>query len=273
MQDSSPIKITRPDGRTSSATLRPLAAEVSCLSRSDGSCKFSSGSTIILAAVFGPAAPRAISRARNNEATVAVVFKYGSKISSSSSSTANGSKSYHPGYGTNERELERFIGDALQGCIDTKFYPRTIIEVVIQVMNADGSVLSSAINAAVLALMDAGVRMNQIPIGTTCLVKCSDSNSSANILFDPTAEEESNDEYAAIILATTDKDDDDDNEDYNSCAARVISSLTFGQFQLESFLACIESSGRASKAMLAFMRVVQEQKVVRESKTLWSSYK
>jgi ribonuclease PH len=267
MQDSSPIKITRPDGRTSYATLRPLAAEVSCLSRSDGSCKFSSGSTTILAAVFGPAAPRAISRARNNEATVAVVFKYGSKISSSS--TTNGSKSYHPGYGTNERELERFIGDALQGCIDTKFYPRTIIEVVIQVMNADGSVLSSAINAAVLALMDAGVRMNQIPIGTTCLVNCSDS--SENILFDPTAEEESNDEYAAIILATTDKDDDD-NEDYNSSAARVISSLTFGQFQLESFLACIESSERASKAMLAFMRVVQEQKVVRESKTLWSSY-
>lgn len=269
MQDSSPIKIIRPDGRTSYATLRPLAAEVSCLSRSDGSCKFSSGSTTILAAVFGPAAPRAVSRARNNEATVAVVFKYGSKISSSSS-TADGSKSYHPGYGTNERELERFIGDALQGCIETKFYPRTIIEVVIQVMNADGSVLSSAINAAVLALMDAGVRMNRIPIGTTCLVKCTDAMS-ANIIFDPTAEEESNEEYAAIILATTD-DYDDNNDDGNNSSVRVISSLTFGQFQLESFLSCIEASGRASKAMLAFMRVVQEQKVVRESKTLWSSY-
>lgn len=268
MEDSSPIKIIRPDGRTSYATLRPLAAEVSCLSRSDGSCKFSSGSTTILAAVFGPAAPRAVSRARNNEAIVAVVFKYGSKISSSS--TKDGSKSYHPGYGTNERELERFIGDALQGCIETKFYPRTIIEVVIQVMNADGSVLSSAINAAVLALVDAGVRMNRIPIGTTCLVKCTDA--SANILFDPTAEEESNEEYAAIILATTDKDDYDDNNDDVNSSVKVISSLTFGQFQLKSFLSCIEASGRASKAMLAFMRVVQEQKVVRESKTLWSSY-
>lgn len=265
MQDSSPIKITRPDGRTSNATLRPLAAEVSCLSRSDGSCKFSSGSTTILAAVFGPAAPRAVSRARNNEATVAVVFKYGSKISSSS--TTDGSKSYHPGYGTNERELERFIGDALQGCIETRSYPRTIIEVVIQVMSADGSVLSSAINAAVLALMDAGVRMNRIPIGTTCLVKCFDTG--ANILFDPSAEEESNDEYAAIVLATTENDDIDDGGD---SSVRVISSLTFGQFQLESFLACIEGSGRASKAIMAFMRVVQEQKVVRESKTLWSSY-
>jgi ribonuclease PH len=264
MQDSSPIKITRPDGRTSNATLRPLAAEVSCLSRSDGSCKFSSGSTTILAAVFGPAAPRAVSRARNNEATVAVVFKYGSKISSS---TTDSSKSYHPGYGTNERELERFIGDALQGCIDTRSYPRTIIEVVIQVMSADGSVLSSAINAAVLALMDAGVRMNRIPIGTTCLVKCFDTN--ADILFDPSAEEESNDEYAAIVLATSDNDDIDNG---GNSSVRVISSLTFGQFQLESFLACIEGSGRASKAIMAFMRVVQEQKVVRESKTLWSSY-
>lgn len=260
----STTQTTRPDGRSSNSILRPFAAQVSCLSRADGSCKFSSGSTTILAAVFGPAAPRIASRGRNDQAIVAVVFKYASKMSSASSVSH-----YLPGYGSKEREIERFLGDALQGCVDTHHYPRTIIEVVLQVINADGSVVSTALNAAVLALMDAGVRMHRIPIGTTCLVKKIDSG--LKLIFDPTAEEESNREYSAIVLATTTTDKNHDDTTTKEDQVGVICSFTLGSFQLEAFLSCIEGSHRASKAVLAFMRVVEEQKVERESKTLWSS--
>ena len=50
----------------------------------------------------------------------------------------------------------------------------------------------------------------------------------------------------------------------------MIASITFGSFQLDSFLACVEGASRASKAVVAFMRIAMEQKVTRESKTLWS---
>lgn len=241
-------------------TLRPLAAEVSCLKRADGSAKFSSGSTQVLAAVFGPASPRIPSRERSNDAIISVVFKHGTKASS-----ADNTSNALSGYGATERELERFIGDALVACVAVDKYPRTVIEVVIQVIKSDGSLLSTALNAATLALMDASIQMNSLPIGTTCLVKNNnDSGSGSDIdvvdemKFDPCADDESSQDYSIIILAT------------DSAREGVIASMTLGSFQLSSFLSSVEGASRASKAVLAFMRIAIEQKVTREAKTLWS---
>jgi len=96
---------------------------------------------------------------------------------------------------------------------------------VIQVIKADGSLVTTAFNAANLALMDAGVQMNSLPIATTCLVP-TNGNSSAEIRFDPTAEEESSEEYSAIVSAT------------DSVREGVIASITFGSFQLDSRCDC-----------------------------------
>lgn len=253
MTVSSSTKLRRPDGRSSGGSLRPLAAEVSCLSRADGSAKFSSGSTQVLAAVYGPAAPRIPSRERANEAVVAVVFKFGTK----SAATADNTTSVHPGYGANERELERFIGDSLMACIKIDEYPRNVIEVVIQVIKSDGSLIATALNAATLALLDAGIQMKSLPIATTCLVPTNGID--GGYRFDPTSEEEVSEEYSVLVVST------------DSVEEGVISSITFGAFQLDSFLACAEGARRASKAVLAFMRIAIEQKITREAKTLWSS--
>ena len=232
--------------------LRPLAAEVSCLKRADGSAKFSSGSTQILAAVFGPASPKIPSRERNNDAIISVVFKHGTKASSADNTSNN-----LTGYGATERDLERFIGDALVACVAVEKYPRTVIEVVIQVIKTDGSLLSTALNAATLALIDAGVEMNSLPIGTTCLVKVN-ADDADDLKLDPCADDESNQDYSVIILAT------------DNVREGVIATSTLGSFQLSSFLSCVEAASRASKAVLAFIRIAIEQKVTREAKTLWS---
>lgn len=232
--------------------LRPLSAEVSCLKRADGSAKFCSGSTQVLAAVFGPASPRVPSRERSNDAIISVVFKHGTKASS-----ADNTNNALSGYGATERELERFIGDALVACIAVNKYPRTVIEVVIQVIKSDGSLLSTALNAATLAIMDAGVEMNSLPIGTTCLVKANTDNVD-DMRFDPCADDESMGDCSVIILAT------------DSVREGVITSMTLGPFQLSSFLSSVEGASRASKAVLAFMRIAIEQKVTREAQTLWS---
>ena len=261
MSTSNVVKnqVRRPDGRKNGGSIRPLAAEVSCLKRADGSAKFSSGSTQIIAAVYGPAAPRIPSKERIDEAVIGVVFKFGTKSAATSDNTTTSNS--NPGYGANERELERFIGDSLMACIATEQYSRTVIEVVIQVVKADGSLLATALNAATLALLDAGIQMNSLPIATTCMVprNVNGNRISQDIKFDPTLEEEANEEYSAVILST------------DSVRDGVIASITSGTFQLDSYLSCVEGASRASKAVVAFMRIAIEQKVTREAKTLWSS--
>lgn len=245
----------RPDGRTGAGSLRPLSAEVSCLNRADGSSKFSSGSSQILAAVYGPASPRIPSKERSDKAMIGVVFKFGTKANIASDNTSNA----HPSYGANERELERFIGDALMHCIAVDQYPRTVIEVVIQVLKADGSLVSNSLNGALLALMDAGIQMKSLSIATTCLVPINGDIINNPIRFDPTAEEESMDDYSVIVVAT------------DTVKEGIVTSMTFGSFQLDSFLACMEGALRASKAVSAFMRIAMEQKIKREARTLWST--
>ena len=245
------IKVRRPDGRKGGGSLRPLAAEVSCLNRADGSAKFSSGSTQILAAVYVPAAPRIPSRERVGEAVIGVVFNFGTKAAA----TADNMSNTNPGYGANERELERFIGDSLMVCVAIEKYARTVIEIFIQVIKADGSLVATALNAVTLALLDAGIQMNSLPVATTCLVPTNGS-SVVEIKFDPTSEEESSEDYSAIIVST------------DSVKEGVIATVTSGSFHLDSFLSCVEVASRASKAVVAFMRIATEQKVTREAQTL-----
>jgi len=246
------LKQHRPDGRIGGGTIRPLSSELSCLNRADGSAKFSSGFTQVLAAVYGPAAPRNPSRERSGEASLSIVFKHATDVSDIG---------LPPGYGSSVRELERFVGDSLAVCVAVEEYPRTVIEIVIQVINADGSLVGTALNATVLALMDAGVLMSSLPVTTTCLVASNGTgNSNLMIMFDPSAEEEAKDDVAIIVLVS-------DSVEEGS----LLTSMTCGAFQLSSFLASAEGASRASKAVVAFWRIAMEQKVAREANTLWST--
>ena len=298
----------RPDGRSNKSTLRPLAAELSCLHRADGSAKFSSGQTSVLAAVYGPAS--ATRECSNNSAVICVVFKHGNKQSQSSSygassSAAPGSgsgsgSSNSAGYFTKERELEHMFARSLSACILTSKYPRTVIEVVLQVLKADGSVVGVAFNAAVMALLDAGIAMNYVPIATTSLV-----SNLAVVTLDPTSEEEtkkhlnhSSDNAASIVLLVTRTDPANHNNNKEHISGAVVASMTTpipstsrrtaasntsndqtnanaytnNSNQLmsqQAYLACVEASFRASKAVLEFMRLAMEQKVNREAQTLF----
>jgi ribonuclease PH len=63
-------------------------------------------------------------------------------------------------------------------------YPKSQIDIFIMVLHHDGSVLSAAINAAVVALCDSGILMKDLPMAASVLVGDSD------IFLDPTASEE-----------------------------------------------------------------------------------
>ena len=190
-----------------------------------------------------------------------------------------------PGLGATERELEYFLRDALSSCIMLERYPRCVIQVVIQIVQADGAVLGSAVNCAALALMDAGVAMRGMPVASTCAVirnsrgtemgnddmdETDGGGGGPTVWLDPTAEEESGEGHA-IAVHVTNMTSSSSSEGGGSDAGEITSSFTFGSpLSLEGLLASMDRTMQSRAAMVAFMRLAVEQKVQREVQTLWS---
>ncbi|KXS22309.1 ribosomal protein S5 domain 2-like protein, partial [Gonapodya prolifera JEL478] len=132
------MSITRPDGRTPSQ-LRPITMGQGVLSRADGSGQARAGETEVLAAVYGPTEVK-IRDEKLDRATLEVKWK----------------PIIGPP-GIVETSYERFLRESLDSAVITSLHPRTLISITIQVINDDGSILSCAFNAALLALLDAGI--------------------------------------------------------------------------------------------------------------------
>jgi len=239
---------------------------------------------------------------------VDVVDDDGGQSGSNSSSTSSPSTAMMksvpvpppPGLGATERELEYFLRDALSSCILLERYPRCVIQVVLQIVQADGSVLGTAVNCAILALMDAGVAMGGLPVASTCVVlpeysfsvgdksdgsgkggKKDNTNNNAitTIWLDPTADEESGEGHAIVVhvtdmassstsAATKSREKKEGSSDHSG---GIITSFTFGApLSLKGLLLSVESTSRSGAAMVAFMRLAIEQKVQKEVQTLWA---
>jgi exosome complex component RRP41 len=139
----------RLDGRKPDE-LRPIKIEVGALSNADGSAYIEQGKNKILAAVYGPkevhpkhmALPdRMVLRCRYHMAPFSVQER----------------KS--PAPSRREIELSKVIREAVEPAIFMEYYPRTAIDVFVEVLQADGSTRCASITAASLALADAGIPM------------------------------------------------------------------------------------------------------------------
>ncbi len=139
----------RVDGRRPEE-LRPIKMEVGVLDKSDGSAYVEFGKTHVYAAVFGPkeahpkhlALPeRAILNCRYHMASFSVEER----------------KTL--GMTRREVELSKVIREALETVIFLEEFPRTSIDVYIEVVQADGGTRTTGLTAASLALADAGIPM------------------------------------------------------------------------------------------------------------------
>lgn len=142
----------RLDGRKPDE-LRPVKIEVGVLSNADGSAYIELGKNKILAAAFGPremhpkhlALPdRMVIRCRYHMAPFSVQER----------------KS--PAPSRREIELSKVIKESLEPAIFIEYYPRTGIDVFIEVLQADGSTRCASITAASVALADAGIPMRDL---------------------------------------------------------------------------------------------------------------
>lgn len=145
-------KDIRADGRKLNE-MRPVKIEVGILSNADGSAYIEMGKNKILAAVYGPreihpkhqALPdRAALRCRYHMAPFSVQER----------------KS--PAPSRREHELSKVIREALEPSIFTEYYPRTAIDLFIEVLQADGGTRCAGIIVASLALADAGIPMRDL---------------------------------------------------------------------------------------------------------------
>ena len=161
---------TRLDGRTLNQ-LRPSKIEVGILANADGSAYIEQGKNKILAAVYGPrelhpkhlALPdRALLQCRYHMAPFSVQER----------------KS--PAPSRREIELSKVLREALEPSIFVEYYPRTSIDVFIEVLQADGGTRCAGITVASLALADAGIPMRDL------VVACSAGKVDGHLVLDLT---------------------------------------------------------------------------------------
>ena len=126
-----------------------MRCEMSVLPNADGSAVFEAGNTKVLAAVYGPREAPMRSDALHDRALVRCEF--------SMASFSTGERRRRTKGDRKSVELSLVIKQALEAAVLTELMPRSQLDVNIQVLQADGGVRSAAINAAVLALADAGV--------------------------------------------------------------------------------------------------------------------
>jgi exosome complex component RRP41 len=145
----------RLDGRKADE-LRPVKLQVGVLPNADGSAYVEHGKNKILAAAFGPRemhpkhlsqSDRMVLRCRYHMAPFSVQER----------------KS--PAPSRREVELSKVIKESIEPALFLELYPRTGVDVFVEVLQADGGTRCAAITAAALAIADSGVPMRDLVVG------------------------------------------------------------------------------------------------------------
>jgi exosome complex component RRP41 len=133
--------------------LRPLKIEAGVLKRADGSAYVEFGKNKVLAAVYGPR--ECHPRHMQNPAKAIVQCKY-NMIAFSVGDRKR------PGPDRRSVEISKIISEALEYVVFTENYPRTSIDVYIEVLQANAGTRCAGLTAASVALADAGIPMKDL---------------------------------------------------------------------------------------------------------------
>ncbi|WP_456468955.1 exosome complex exonuclease Rrp41 [Archaeoglobus sp.] len=155
--------------------LRPIKIEANVLKRADGSCYLEMGKNKVIAAVYGPREvhPRhlqdpskAIIRYRYNMAPFSVEERK------------------RPGPDRRSIEISKVSKEAFEAVIMKELFPRSAIDIFVEVLQADAGSRTACLNAASVALVDAGVPMKGI------ITSVAVGKADGQIVLDPMKEED-----------------------------------------------------------------------------------
>ncbi|WP_202319075.1 exosome complex exonuclease Rrp41 [Archaeoglobus neptunius] len=133
--------------------LRPIKIEANVLKRADGSCYLEMGKNKVIAAVYGPREvhprhlqdpSRAVIRYRYNMAPFSVEERK------------------RPGPDRRSIEISKVSKEVFEAVIMKELFPRSAIDIFVEVLQADAGSRTACLNAASVALVDAGVPMKGI---------------------------------------------------------------------------------------------------------------
>ncbi|KAI9472683.1 Exosome non-catalytic core component [Coemansia sp. RSA 989] len=142
----------RIDGRRANE-LRRIACRASVLNTADGSSYYEQGNTKVLVAVFGPREPRQrTTLQQHDQAIINVEFNVAPFSTSERRKRSKGDKRL--------LEISSFVRQTFEGAVQRSVYPRSQIDIYVHLLQHDGGMLEACVNAATLALVDAGISMD-----------------------------------------------------------------------------------------------------------------
>ncbi|KAI8351488.1 ribosomal protein S5 domain 2-type protein [Choanephora cucurbitarum] len=221
----------RPDRRTDNAQLRAFSASQNILNRADGSSKFEFGATSVMCSVSGPMEVQ-IRDEKLDEATVEVIVRPAKGVPS-----------------TKEKLMESVLRTAFEPIILGGMMPRTLVQIVIQIIKDDGAVLAASVNAITLALLDAGIPMKHMSAAITAMIH----NTTGELVLDPVAAEL---EHAKSLHTFS--------FDNLHTTPYVLLSDSEGVFSEEEYFSCHDLCFDAVEKVHQFLRMAVESKKEKE---------
>jgi len=146
---------TRHDGRKK-GDIRNIEFKIGVLDRADGSALIEWGRNKILVAVYGPRELHPKHMAMPDKALIRCEYRM---------STFSVPDRKSPAPRRREKEISKILGEALVPAVFNYLYPRSVIDVYINILQADGGSRCASICAASLAIADAGVPMKDLVVG------------------------------------------------------------------------------------------------------------
>lgn len=239
--------------------LRPLACELSLLSRADGSASFCFGDeTLVVACVYGPTDVR-ISKEKIDRATVEVMVK--PKVGNPNCAS---------------KLKEEIIRNSIDSSVIGSLHPRTAINVIIQEVQGNGStggsILAASINASCLALLDGGVPMRSMfaAVSCACLKKDEtgqmegeDEEDRLEVIVDPTEEQETG--AKAVLTFAFESAEKKLVASHFSGLTRGGGSLRGGVLSDKKLQECLSLCSQAAEEIFAFYRDCIKRKMAIDS--------
>ncbi len=146
------MSVKREDGR-GPEDIRPIKMEAGVLKNADGSAMVSLGKTVAIAAVYGPRELHPKHLQQSEKARLKCIY---------SMAPFSTTDRVRPGPSRRSSEISKVTREALEPALFLEKFPKTTIDVFILIMQANAGTRTAGINAASLALADAGIQMRDL---------------------------------------------------------------------------------------------------------------
>lgn len=181
------IKLTEPslqrkDGRNPD-NIRPIFLKTGLITQAQGSAYIEQDGTKVICSVYGP---RAVIRKEefSMQGQLTCDFKF-------TTFSCRNRRQYQQD--AEEKDFSVQLLEALEPAVLLHKFPKAQVNIMVTVLQNDGSVLAASVTCASVALADAGIEMYDLVIGSSARI------SGATILMDPCATEEYSDKDSAHV--------------------------------------------------------------------------